>query len=482
MSTHVLFDKPDIDQHQSLLLLYVDGSLPSAKPGLAYEGRLQIHNNVGDCTVQQIGGASLPPGSTITVDNATSQVVVAWPAYDSGIFNADFEQGAAGWEPGFGWEIGTTSPPTPAPESGGQCGKYLRKGEAYIRRASWDAVTPGQSLTARARINPVNKRSGSQGLVNIEWYDGSRTMISRAVGSLVEYGDEWEWSAVTSVNPGNAEFAKISVLGKHAITGRNGWQTRPVLLDRVEWNYPSSGVNTDATYCITLRVRDSAGRTADWSGCIVVVDAQYWDSTITWYKFLDGFFEADQMARSQLVGVLNAVSAKARGPTGKWYAEFQGLPDAHGGNNIWPSNVEVPAIGLVASTWEQSPIFNGTFADHPTSSDGVSYSTNRRIRRTGTVLGFGTGLTPGIGGFGSDNNGSRRCMVAWNSDTGDIWFGVDGVWTNSGDPYTGVAPTATGIVGSHRLAAAVSSARSCHVFTLGSEFLFVPPIGFSPWE
>ncbi|WP_242876847.1 hypothetical protein, partial [Stenotrophomonas maltophilia] len=67
------------------------------------------------CSVLQIGGDKLPDGAQLRVDQATKEVVVAWPAYQTAqapIANPGFEEGKTGWELGPGWNIDTENPPS----------------------------------------------------------------------------------------------------------------------------------------------------------------------------------------------------------------------------------------------------------------------------------------------------------------------------------------------------------------------------------
>src|SRR3546814_3768796 len=77
-------------------LLYIDGILPDSPQDDAYEGRLQIHNAVGACSVKILSSENLPVGASVYVDNSNSQVVVAWPAKNvvpTDLVNPGFETG-----------------------------------------------------------------------------------------------------------------------------------------------------------------------------------------------------------------------------------------------------------------------------------------------------------------------------------------------------------------------------------------------------
>ncbi|MCZ5970843.1 hypothetical protein O5281_26625, partial [Escherichia coli] len=74
--------RPDLDQNVDGLPLYITGTLPYVASRLAYEGRLQIHNAIGRCSVEILPGSdALPPGSSIYIDHATQEIVIVWPPY-----------------------------------------------------------------------------------------------------------------------------------------------------------------------------------------------------------------------------------------------------------------------------------------------------------------------------------------------------------------------------------------------------------------
>src|SRR5690625_2402688 len=85
--------------------LQLVGSLPNYDVGQAYEGRLDILNNIGPCGVEIVWEESfLPAGSAAVVDMDNLQVVVTWPAFTppeevkTTIVNGDFQTGTLeGW-------------------------------------------------------------------------------------------------------------------------------------------------------------------------------------------------------------------------------------------------------------------------------------------------------------------------------------------------------------------------------------------------
>lgn len=53
------------------------GDLPNATLGLAYEGRLDIENAIGDCEFVSAAGAGIPEGTTFSIVGA--ELVITWP-------------------------------------------------------------------------------------------------------------------------------------------------------------------------------------------------------------------------------------------------------------------------------------------------------------------------------------------------------------------------------------------------------------------
>lgn len=373
--------RPDLDQNIDALPLYVAGLLPGGKPLLAYEGRLQIKNPYGPCTVVQIGGDALPPGASISVDSDTMEVVVAWPAYSEHVTPLA--------NPGF--ETGDTSGWSFTPRGGGGVpvadsvyryegahslrwpgGKGLGS-EGGIEVEVWNNTIgpclPGQRVTSHARCmyNPAGHNFGNRYQGLLRFLDGAGVPIGNVVRGKLFKGrgnnGRWNDASATGIGPVGTKAVQMGAW----LTGSNA----PVWLDAVSWNVPSSvGVNVDSTFNLTLRVRDSAGRTALWNGQITV-------KTGGDYASYTSYFAPDGQADGYAGDITDFCAANNGGkqiwqrngnavvrhddpdfePNG--YCSFDGVGDYYyadttpsGGIYGWPSD---PASGLLSEcVWELS--------------------------------------------------------------------------------------------------------------------------------
>lgn len=266
-----IYDRPDLDQRRGLPVLYVSGALPNGKPGMAYEGRLQIHNAVGACTVEQIDGDTLPPGHTIFVDNESLEVVITWPAYAeeaAPIPNPGFEEGIVGWVPGAGWSVTTDNPIT-----GSQSAVYQRNaGSSVLSCASRYPVTPGVPINAQCQVRQGASSAGNAGAgLRLEFRDSAGVVVSTADGNYVMSASKNAVypSNVYALPPAGAATVNIACVGVRHRENKDVW------VDSFSWDHKAAvvGINTAAVFSLTIRVRDSAGRSALWSGTIRVNNA-----------------------------------------------------------------------------------------------------------------------------------------------------------------------------------------------------------------
>lgn len=275
MPAHFRFDRPDLDHWKAAPPLFVTGRLVGARPLLAYEGRLQIHNGVGDCVARLIDGV-LPPGWSVYVDQATKQVVVAWPAYSSTVIplaNPGFESGATdGWEV---TQIGGTGTPTASgarPYQGRFSGLWkgaAGTGHARGVEAIWantvrPSVLPGQRISVSAQIAlDDTSKSQNRGEVRLNWYNVAGELIGSPAGNLIRGNNSsYRLSSLAAAAPAGA--ASVSA----AVWTTANWDggTR---FDAVQWDYPSIlGTTEDKVWPLSIEVRDQAGRSVIWTGVI----------------------------------------------------------------------------------------------------------------------------------------------------------------------------------------------------------------------
>ncbi|MDH5184566.1 MAG: hypothetical protein OEX12_11840 [Gammaproteobacteria bacterium] len=101
----------------------------------------------------------------------------------------------------------------------------------------------------------------------------------------------------------------------------------------------------------------------------------------------------------------------------------------------------------------------------------------------------GYGTNPYLSGFTklagnpTDPAGGETGMLAFDSNTGNVWFGNEGVWYNGGNPETGVNPTfnsptfATDVL--HVMASATWS-NTCKLNLQSKHQKYSAPVGFKP--
>ncbi|UEW68329.1 tail fiber protein [Xanthomonas phage JUN5] len=273
-SHHILFTRPLSLQYDGAPVLRVDGQLDGYVSGQAYEGRLQIVNNIGDCTVEWVSG-TMPPGTYVRVDNDTYEVVVAWPDHhvpdpDTTVVpNGSFEDGDVQWEKGAGWLVGTGSGFDTY--DGAWSAAYTGRGISSLT-ATKVPVIPGTSITATVQIQQGASSKGNVvARILLVWFGSDGQMLpggeghSWNGGNLVRSGSNGAWhpSTVTAPAPQQAAFVALAVSANRKRQNRRLWA------DKATWNhsYPT-GTNSDDDFCLVLRVRDSAGREATWQGCV----------------------------------------------------------------------------------------------------------------------------------------------------------------------------------------------------------------------
>lgn len=317
--------RPDLDQNVDGLPIYVTGLLADTAPLVAYEERLQIHNAVGRCTVQVLDGSDpLPPGSSVYLDHATQEVVVAWPAYSqyvTPLANPGFESGdTSGWT--FTPRGGSAVPAvdTTYRYEGARSlrwpGGRGMGSEGGIEVEAWNNTIgpclPGQRVTTRFRgmYNPAGHNFGSRYQALVRFLDSDGNPIGAPARGYQFKGrfhnGRWNDAVVSASGP--AGTAGVQLGAWLTGSGASTW------MDAASWDVPSElGVDEIGVYQLVLRVRDSAGRSALWNGEIEVTDKDPIAVAIlakltAWWPFdsVDGAMMADKQPDVLVGGMTDA--------------------------------------------------------------------------------------------------------------------------------------------------------------------------------
>jgi len=262
----ILFNRSLLDRLSGLAPLNITGTLPEYAADVAYSNRLQINNAVGACTVEWLGG-ELPPGATVWVDNTTHEVVVEWPPYAvpsptmTDVPNGDVGLGVAGMRLGAGWSINTAGVMT-GPNS-------LQYDGAGSSTVVWPMVpcAPGTSVTATIDVKQGASSAGNVAArVALVFYDANRAQIPGAwEGNIISNGAHGAIAAstVTAVSPPGTAYSAI------AANATRKRQNKPLWVDTARWNlaYPT-GTPGEEDFALSIRVLDSVGRVAYWSGTL----------------------------------------------------------------------------------------------------------------------------------------------------------------------------------------------------------------------
>lgn len=280
-----------IDDHQPVPEgMKVDGTLPNARPGDAYEGRLQISDSIGVCTVEQIDGDTLPPGSRIRVDNYRKEVVIDWPAYaelpGDPIPNGDFEKGDQDWIKGPGWSIEPTGNGNDG--HGARVAVYRGHGESFLESQAFTPCSPGERFPVKVNVQQGASSAGNAGAgICMRYYSAqdASTLVGQQFGNQVWSGarGRWHWSTLDAVVPEGANFQRAAIVG-----GRKR-ENKPLWVDDASWSIPTVIGTNDSyrVFSLTLTVADSADQVAEWSGFVVVTKPN-WDDSWSTYSINTG--------------------------------------------------------------------------------------------------------------------------------------------------------------------------------------------------
>lgn len=261
-----------IEDHQPVPEgMTVTGTLPDYVAGEAYEGRLQINNSIGVCTVQQIAGDALPPGSRIRVDNYRKEVVIDWPAYaelpGDPLPNGDFEKGDQDWIKGPGWSIEPTGNANDG--HGARVAVYRGSGESVLESEAFTPCEPGLRFPVKVNVQQGASAAGNAGAgIGMRYYSAqdAGSKVGEQFGNQIWSGAKgrWHWSNLDAVVPDGANFMRAVIVG-----GRKR-ENKPLWVDDASWSIPKIvGINVpDISFMLTIEVTDSSGQRSRWTGGI----------------------------------------------------------------------------------------------------------------------------------------------------------------------------------------------------------------------
>ena len=163
-----------------------------------------------------------------------------------------------GWQGGAGWSTTTYNP-----IAGTRSAVFHNApGSSILSSQSRYPVNPGVPITATAAIRQGASSAGNAGAgVRLEFRNADGSLRRFKDGNMVmsASNNAVKPSSVTDTpQPGDA----LVNIACHGLRKR---QNREVWADTFAWDHAvaAAGINDDATICITIQIRDGAGRTAN---------------------------------------------------------------------------------------------------------------------------------------------------------------------------------------------------------------------------
>lgn len=269
MTTHIqLFGKPIAlgEDGSTRPPLTITGELDGYNSGEQYEGRLQVNNAIGFCSLQVLPGTQLPADASISMDYSTKEIVIRWDApaatETTVVPGGDFEnEHAWDWQNGWRWITGYDH------LSGTHSGGFADfKGNSWLPNTSAVPVIVGTKINCKVSVQQGGSSAGNvRAGVALQWLDASQNVLSAAVGNIITSGSHGEWhdSNLSATVPANCSFVRPLIFGSRKR------ENTLLYVDDFTWDlsyFP--GAQSDDDYPIFLKVTDSEGRVAYWNGVL----------------------------------------------------------------------------------------------------------------------------------------------------------------------------------------------------------------------
>jgi hypothetical protein len=202
-----------------------------------------------------LAGTNYAPGAVVIPTTSQGAFINAIP-------NGDFEGGSAsgGWtftDPGgvTQWAYSST-----LPYQGSECitfpgGSGVGAGGGFATMTSYSLVTPGQSVTASAYLNPNNAGANLTLWIQLNWYDNTDAIISSSGHAQNEQeGGGYRKTTITATAPVGAAHVRVSIGAGSGTNGRNAG-----FADLITWNLETPSAVTNFLYEAIQLVAGSSG-------------------------------------------------------------------------------------------------------------------------------------------------------------------------------------------------------------------------------
>lgn len=202
-------------------------------------------------------------------------------AFLNAIPNGDFEggPGAGGWtftDSGgtTQWAFDNTLPYQGVEDLTVPGGTSFGADGAYATMTSYSLVTPGQSVTANAYLNPNNSGANLDLWLQLNWYNSSDGFLS-FTRSATQQGGGYRQVSVTGIAPAGAAHCRVAIRAGSGTTGRNAGYA-----DLVTWNLETPAPITNFLFeAIQLTPGVSGGQEPTWP---TVLGNTVADNGVTW--------------------------------------------------------------------------------------------------------------------------------------------------------------------------------------------------------
>lgn len=251
-----------------------------------------ITDRYGDSST--IAGQGTPSTQPVILPTTASTTVTTWKpgtlyapgavvqptntqgAFTNAIPNGDFENGSDG-----SWTFSGTTPwaySNTLPYQGNWCLQFptgnTSAGGDFATMTSYSLVTPGQSVTASAYVDPNNNGANLDVWIQLNWYNSSDVKIGATVGVHQE-GGGYRKTSVTGTAPAGAAHVRVAIGAGSGTNSRNTGYC-----DLVTWNLEQPAVISNFLYeAVQTSPASSGNSQPSWP---TVANGTVLDGGVTW--------------------------------------------------------------------------------------------------------------------------------------------------------------------------------------------------------